>query len=163
LLEHNGDQWHVYLKIVKKKIFSTMLNSEYEVTYRPLGSGRWAMTSHSTRMVEVDDDGKEMPAGTGRGFLWRLNAYWLIEPRPNGVYLECRSISLSREIPFGLNFAVGPLVKTLPRESLQATMENTAKALGHPIVAAAGAFERAAEHPTIAQNEIDERRQRNRP
>ncbi len=158
LIAHNGDEWKIYLKIVKKKIFSTVLNSEYHVTYRPLGGGRWAITSHSTRIAELDDDNKEMPLGTGRGFLWRLNAYWLIEPRSNGVYLECRSISLSRDIPFGLNFAVGPLVKTLPRESLQSTMENTARALGHPINASAG-----SEHPTIAQNEIDERRQRYRP
>src|SRR6185312_4699898 len=99
LISHNGDQWKIYLKIVKKKIFSTVLNSEYEVTYRPLGSGRWAITSHSTRIAELDGN-KELPLGTGSGFLWRLNAYWLIEPRPNGVYLECRSISLSREIPF---------------------------------------------------------------
>jgi hypothetical protein len=139
LIEHNGEQWRIYLKIVKRKIFSTVLNSEYEVSYRPLGGGRWAMTSRSTRIAELDDD-NELPLGTGHGFLWRLNAYWLIEPRPNGVYLECRSISLSRDIPFGLNFAVGPLVKTLPRESLQSTMENTARALGHPLNASADIF-----------------------
>jgi hypothetical protein len=138
-------------------VFTTVLNSEYNVVYRPLGGGRWIISSHSTRVAELDDD-HELPLGKGRGFLWRLNSYWLIEPRANGVYMECRAISLSRDIPFGLNFAVGPIIRTLPRESLQSTMSATAKALGHPIAAAVG-----RENPAVAQNEIDERRQRNRP
>lgn len=161
LIGRNGEHWHVHLKIVKKKVLTAVLNSEYDVVYRDLGNGRWAMTSRSTRMAELDDDGKELAQGTGHGFLWRLNAYWLIEPRANGVYLECRSISLSRDIPFGLGFAIGPFVKSLPRESLQSTMASTAKALGHTI--AASTFEGAAEYPTIAQNKIDQRRQRDRP
>ena len=128
LLNQNGDQWRVYLRIIKKKVLTAVLNTEYDVLYKDLGGGRWAMTSRSTRIAEVDED-KELPLGTGHGFLWRLNAYWLIEPRPNGVYLECRSISLSRDIPFGLGFAVGPFVKSLPIDSLRATMEATARAL----------------------------------
>jgi hypothetical protein len=146
LLGHSGDQWRVYLRIVKKKVLTAVLNTEYDVVYRDLGAGRWAMTSRSTRIAEVDD-GKELPLGTGHGFLWRLNAYWLIEPRPNGVYLECRSLSLSRDIPFGLGFAVGPFVSSLPPESLRATMDATARALGR--VAAA-----RRENPTVAQNKV---------
>ena len=128
LLGHDGDQWHVYLKIVKTKVLTAVLNTEYDVRYRNVGQGRWAMTSRSTRIVELDDD-KELPPGTGHGFLWRLNAYWLVEPRANGVYLECRSISLSRNIPFGLGAIVGPFVNSLPTESLQATLTSTIKAL----------------------------------
>lgn len=128
LLSHSGDQWRVYLKIVKTKVLTAILNTEYDVKYRDLGSGRWGMTSRSTKIAEVDD-GKELPLGTGHGFLWRLNAYWVIEPRANGVYLECRSISLSRNIPFGLGGIVGPFVNSLPTESLQATLNSTVKAL----------------------------------
>ncbi|MEI9813221.1 MAG: hypothetical protein WDO18_11455 [Acidobacteriota bacterium] len=133
----------VYLKLVKKKVLTAVLNSEYDVVYHPLGNGRWSVISRSTRMSEVED-GQELPAGTGRGFLWRLNAYWLIEPRGNGVYLECRSISLSRDIPFGLGFAVGPFVKSLPPESLRATLDLTARALNRRIGHSAG-FPAAAE------------------
>lgn len=131
LIAHNGDQWRVYLKIIKKKVLTAVLNTEYSVLYQNLGQGHWQMTSRSTRIAELED-GKELPAGTGRGFLWRLNAYWFIEPRPNGVYLECRTISLSRDIPYGLGFAVGPFVRSLPPESLRVTMEATAKALKTP-------------------------------
>lgn len=128
LLSHTGEEWRVYLKIVKTKVLTAILNTEYDVKYRDLGSGRWGMTSRSTKIAEVDD-GKELPLGTGHGFLWRLNAYWVIEPRANGVYLECRSISLSRNIPFGLGGIVGPFVNSLPTESLQATLNSTVKAL----------------------------------
>ena len=131
VLSHSGDRWRVYLKIIKKKVLTAVLNTEYDVVYKPLGQGRWQMTSRSTRIVELDGE-RELPAGTGHGFLWRLNAYWLIEPRPNGVYLECRTISLSRDIPFGLGWAVGPFVRTLPPESLHLTMEATARAMRTP-------------------------------
>jgi hypothetical protein len=43
--------------------------------------------------------------------------------------LECRTISLSRDIPFGLGFAVKPFVKSLPIDSLRATMSATAREL----------------------------------
>jgi len=128
LLGHEGNQWRAYLKIVKKKALTAVLNSEYEVEYRPLSDGRWALISRSTKMAEVDN-GKELLAGAGHGFLWRLNAYWLIEPRPGGVYLECRTISLSRNIPTGLGWIIRPMVSSLPRESLTATIESTVRAL----------------------------------
>jgi len=127
-ISHNGNQWHMYLQMVKKKVFTVVLNGEFDVEYRDLGSGRWAVLSRSTRLAQVEGD-HELPVGTGLGFVWRLNAYWLIEPRPNGVYMECRSLSLSRDIPFGLNFAVKPFVTGVPPESLRQTLLATAQAL----------------------------------
>ena len=108
--------------MVKTKIFTTVLNSEYDVNYHDWGAGRWTMTSLSTKIAEIDD-GKELPVGTGQGFLWRLNAYWTLEQRPEGVYMECRAISLSRDIPFGLGGVVGPFVNSVPTESLRMTIE----------------------------------------
>ena len=69
--------------------------------------------------------GRSAPAAD---FLWRLNTYWLIEPRPEGVYLECRAISLSRDIPFGRSL-VEPFLTSVPRESLQSTLDATVRAL----------------------------------
>lgn len=128
ILRRDGDLWHIYMRMLKTKVFTVVLNGEFDVLYRALGDGRWSLTSRSTRMAELDGD-RELPPGSGRGFLWRLNAYWLIEPRPEGVYLECRSISLSRDIPFGLGLVVRPLVTSVPRESLQETLEATLRAL----------------------------------
>lgn len=131
LLSHTGNQWKPYLKIVKTKVLTAVLNTEYNVEYRDLGSGRWTVTSRSTKVAEVENE-KELPEGTGFGFLWRLNAYWILEQRSDGLYMECRSISLSRDIPFGLGAVVGGFVNSLPTESLHATLGSTAKALGRP-------------------------------
>lgn len=128
LLAHDGNHWRVYLQLYKKKIFSVLLDTEYDIEYRPLGGDRWAVLAPSTKVVEVDD-GKQLPQGTGYGFLWRLNSYWILEPRPNGVYLECRAISLSRDVPVGLGWAVKPMLTAVPRESLGETLDSTLRAL----------------------------------
>jgi hypothetical protein len=128
VLSHQGDLWHVYLKVMKKKVLTAVLNSEFDVKYQPLGEGRWSVVSRSTRIAELDG-AKELAPGEGHGFLWRLNAYWLIEPRPEGVYLECRSLSLSRDIPTGLGWLIKPFVTSVPKESLYETMLATLRAL----------------------------------
>lgn len=135
ILGHEGNKWRLYLRLVKKKVITVTLNSEYEAEYRSLGQGRWAKTSRSVKLTEVSG-GKELPVGTGHGFLWRLNSYWLLEPRPDGVYIECRSISLSRAIPAVLDWIIRPMVTSVPRESLHNTLDATVRSLGkqHPAV-----------------------------
>ena len=128
LLSHEGDRWHPFLRLYKKKIIAAVLNSEYDVEYRKLDQQRWAVISRSTRIAEVED-GKELPPGTGHGFLWRLNAYWLIEQRPDSVYIECRTLSLTRDVPSGLGWIVKPIVSSLPPESLRDTLEATIRAV----------------------------------
>jgi hypothetical protein len=128
LLNREANKYHVALRLAKKGAFPVQFDSESDVEFRALSEGRWAVLSRSTKMAELDGE-REFPPGTGKGFLWRLNAYWLIEPRPEGVYLECRSISLSRDIPVGLNWMVKPIVSNLSRDSLRSTMEATVRGL----------------------------------
>jgi len=128
LISHSGNHWRAFLKLVTRKgLTSVAYNTEYDVEFRPLGAERWAVISRSTRVTQLD--GKdELGPGYGDGYLWRLNAYWLIEPRPQGVYLQCRAISLTRDIPAGLAWMLRPIVISLPRESLQRTLEATLRA-----------------------------------
>jgi hypothetical protein len=153
IVSHNGDKFHIYLKLMKTKVLTVVLNSEFDVEYKDLGNGRWGKVSRSTRIAEIDD-GKELPQGQGKGFLWRLNAYWIIEPRPNGLYMECRSISLSRDVPFGFGMVIKPFISGVPRESLEDTMTNTVKALRSVV-----ARRLAEENPTLAQREVQQRGQ----
>jgi hypothetical protein len=125
---HHDNQWRIYLKLYKKEILTANLATEYDVEYRRLSKGRWVMLSHSTKVAEVED-GVLLPVGTGHGFLWRLNAYWVMEQRPEGVYIECRAISMSRDVPVGLGWALKGVAARLPRESLRDTLEATARAL----------------------------------
>jgi len=128
LLRRDGDLFHVSLRLLKKKVLKVELNADFDVQYRALGNNRWSVTSRSTRIAELEGD-QELPSGGGHGFLWHQNVYWLIEPRPEGVYLECRSLSLSRDIPFGLSLVVKPFLTSVPRESLQETLDDTIRAL----------------------------------
>jgi hypothetical protein len=129
LLGHEGSRWRAWLRLRRTKVVTVVLHSEYEIEYRSLGEGRWAVLSRSTRIAEEDTSGKELAPGTGSGFLWRLNAYWLIEPRREGLYLECRSISLSRDIPAGLGWIIRPITSTVPRDSLISTVRAASKGL----------------------------------
>jgi hypothetical protein len=72
---------------------------------------------------------KVLPPDTGYGFLWRLYSYWRFEERDGGVYVECRAISLTRDVPFGLGWVIEPIIQKLPKESLIATLEATRRAL----------------------------------
>jgi hypothetical protein len=128
LLAQDGPHWKTFLKLRRKKIVTAELNSEYDAEYRSLGDGRWAILSRSTRISEVDG-GKELPPGQGHGYLWRLNAYWLLEPRPGGIYLECRSISLTRDVPPVIAWMVKPMVTSIPKDSLHFTLEAARTAL----------------------------------
>jgi hypothetical protein len=128
LYSHQGNHWRSYLKLYKRALLPAIFDTEYDVEYRKIDRDRWAVLSRSTKVAEIDS-GQVLPVGTGHGYLWRLNAYWLLEQRPTGVYLECRAISMSRDIPLGLAWAVKPMIVSLPRDSLQQTLDATARAL----------------------------------
>jgi hypothetical protein len=128
LLGHDGDVWRPQLRLLRKNVVTVVFDTEYQVEYKPLDAGRWTIFSRSTRISEVKN-GEDLPQGTGTGYLWRLNAYWLLAPRPNGVYLQCHSVSLSRDIPFALRWLVKPMVSGVPRDSLQSTLEAVRRGL----------------------------------
>jgi hypothetical protein len=128
LLSRDGDRAHIFVQVRKKKILTVVLDTEYEVEARRLEDGKETVVSRSTRISEVDN-GRVLPPGTGHGFAWRANTYWLLEPRPGGVYLECRIITLSRDVPAALAWVIKPMVTSVPRESLRATVEATIRAL----------------------------------
>jgi len=134
LISRDGDEYRSYLRLRKKKVITVILNTEYVTRFVRPSEKRAYSFVRSTRVAELDDSGgateKEKPPGTGSGFLWRLNSYWNLEERDGGVYVECRAVSLTRDIPTGLGVIVGPMVNGLPRESLEATLANTRRAIG---------------------------------
>ena len=129
LLRREGDRFSIYYRLMKKKVVTAVLNTEHDVRYFPLGSGRVHSRSYSTKISEVENAGesgeKELPPGDGHGFLWRLNSYWRFAERDGGVYVECEAVSLSRGIPFGLGWMIEPIIRDLPQESLQKSLAAT--------------------------------------
>lgn len=133
LIRREGNDFQIYLRLLKKKIITVVLDTEHEVHYRPVDRARWVCRSYTTRIAEVENAGSPderiTPPDTGYGFLWRLYSYWRFEERGAGVVVECRAISLTRDVPLGLGWAIEPIIQKLPRESLFNTLECTRQAL----------------------------------
>jgi hypothetical protein len=133
LIRRDENDFQIYLRLLKKKIITVVLDSDHEVHYRSVDRTRWVCRSYTTRIAEVENAGRPderiMRPDTGYGFLWRLYSYWRFEERDAGVVVECRAISLTRDVPFGLGWAIEPIIQKLPKESLINTLEATRQAL----------------------------------
>jgi hypothetical protein len=133
LVSRKGNDFLVYLRLLKKKIITVVLDTDHDVRYRSVDRSRWICHSRTTRIAEVENAGsaKEttLPPDTGHGFLWRLYSYWRFEERESGVGVECRAISLTRDVPYGMGWMIEPIIQKLPKESLIKTLEATRQAL----------------------------------
>ena len=133
LVSRDGNAFKIYLRLLKKKIVTVVLDTDHDVRYRRLDQARWICRSHSQRIAEVEYPGsareRVLPPDSGHGFLWRLYSYWRFQERECGVHIECRAISLSRDVPFGLGWVVEPIIRKLPKESLIHTLSATREML----------------------------------
>ena len=129
VISRDDNHFRIFLRLLKKKVITVQLNTEHDVQYTQLAPKRWHSISRSTRIAEVENPGKsserEKPPGTGEGFLWRLNSYWRFEERDGGTFVECQAISLTRDVPTGLGWIVEPIIRNLPKESLENTLRAT--------------------------------------
>lgn len=133
LKSRDGDRYTFFLRFVMKKVITVVVNSDHEAVFRKPAADRAEGWIHSTRIAEVEDPGtpteREKPVGNDGGYLWRLNTYWRLLARDGGLYIHCESVSLSRGIPVGFGWIVGPFVTSIPRESLTFTLETTRRQL----------------------------------
>lgn len=133
LLSSAAPRRRVLFRVIKKKVITVVLEMEYDVEDHAPAPGVAQMWSRSIRVSEVEDAGKPSeklkPPDTGWGFLWRLNSYWHLEEREGGLLMECRAISLTRDVPAALAWIVKPMVTSLPREALAGTLVKTKAAV----------------------------------
>jgi len=133
ILSRNGGDFTIFYRLRKKKVITSILDTDHAVHYHLIDATHAASRSHTTRIQEVENAGAAneslKPVGDDDGFLWRMNTYWRFEEKDGGVYVECRSISLTRDIPTGLGWLIGPMVNSIPRESLTFTLGTTRTAL----------------------------------
>jgi putative flippase GtrA len=132
-ISREGETFKTYLQLFMKKVISVVLNTEYDVRYTRISPSHVHVRSYSTKIAEVQDPGtageRELPVGKDSGFLWRFYNYCSLEERAEGTYVQCESLSLSRAIPTGLGWIVGPFVTSIPRESLEFTLGSMRRAL----------------------------------
>jgi hypothetical protein len=133
MVEHTGDDFKVHYRLRKKEIITIILNTDYEVHHHFLDANRAYSNSYSTRIAQVENVGEpnehELPPGRDGGYLWRLNSYWRYFDSGRGVYVQCEAVSLTRDIPAGLYWLIGPFVQSVPKESLEFTLQSTRSAV----------------------------------
>jgi len=133
ITNRSGDLFHVALRFQMKKIITVVVNTDNEARFTRLGVDRVQSRIISQRIVEVEDADtpgeQEKPVGQDGGYLWRLYTYWHFLERDGGTYVQCEAISLTRSIPVGFRWLIGPFVTSIPRESLEFTMDTVRKTL----------------------------------
>jgi hypothetical protein len=126
ILTRGPDTMTVFLKVRRTRFVTAVYNTEHTVRFHRVSAGRAWSESVATRIAELADPNtpaeREVPSGQDRGFLWRWNSYWRYEQIPEGVIAECESLSLSRNVPFGLRSLIGPLIAGVARESMERTL-----------------------------------------
>ena len=133
VLKQDGDHYQITMRVRQKHVITVVMDTAYEVAFGTLDAQHGFSASHSTRIDEIEDAGTShehaLDRNDAHGFLWRLNTYWSYEERDGGLYMQIESVSLSRAVPKGLGWAVGPFVESVPRESLEFTLRATRNAL----------------------------------
>jgi hypothetical protein len=127
ILSHSGDDFTVFMRFHRAMVVTVVLDTEHRVHYQRIDATHAASRASSTRVQEVERAGtsseRDLPEGKDNGYLWRINNYWRFLQRDGGTYVQCESVSLSRDIPTGFAWLVAPFVESVPRDSLRFTLE----------------------------------------
>ena len=116
-----------------KKIIAVTVDTESLAEFTPRGPDRETSAIRSVRVNEVESVGtpeeRQKPDGHGGGYMWRMNTYWRFLERDGGTYIECEALTLSRNIPTGLGWLIGPVLTSIPRDMLTSALQATRRSL----------------------------------
>ncbi|HEX4758977.1 MAG TPA: hypothetical protein VH308_13380 [Terracidiphilus sp.] len=133
VLSQQDDRYQAVMRVRQKHVIAVVMDTAYDITFGQLDPKHGYSNSRSTRISEIQSPGtdRERPLKPNEehGFLWRLNTYWSYEQRDGGLYMQIESVSLTRSIPTGLGWAIGPFVQSVPRESLEFTLRSACNSL----------------------------------
>lgn len=133
VIRQNGEHVQASMRVRQKHVIAVVMDMAYGITFIRVDARRGYSLSRSTRVSEIDAPGTNHERVLGpneeHGFLWRLNTYWSYEERDGGLYLQVESVTLTRSIPTGLGWVVWPFVESVPRESLEFTLQKTVDAM----------------------------------
>ena len=129
----DGDHFLLFLRFRRHKVITVVLNTQHDVRYFRDSETREHSRSSAVHIAEVENAGKsnerEKAPGEDGGFLWRMETWWRMEERDGGVYVQSEVVSLTRDIPTGLGWLIGPYVTSIPKETLTFTLEATRRAV----------------------------------
>ena len=133
LESRDGDHFRVLLRFRRHKVITVVLDTEHDVRYFRDAPGQAHSRSSAVRIAEVENPGtaseREKDPGDDDGFLWKMETWWRVEQADGGVYVQSEVASLTRGIPVGLGWLIGPFVNSIPKETLAFTLEATRRAV----------------------------------
>jgi len=133
LESRDGDHFRVLLRFRRHKVITVVLDTEHDVRYFRDAPGQAHSRSSAVRIAEVENPGtaseREKDPGDDDGFLWKMETWWRVEQADGGVYVQSEVASLTRGIPAGLGWLIGPFVNSIPKETLAFTLEATRRAV----------------------------------
>jgi hypothetical protein len=134
ILNRSGDQFLVQMRTYMKKVVTVVIDADYRIDYRQVGSSRLHTKSVASNLFLVDSAGepaeKRTPVAQTVGWLWRLNNYCSFEETSDGTIEQCESISLTRGYPFGTGWFIKPFVNSIPRETMEFTLGKVRSEVG---------------------------------
>ncbi len=135
LLAHKGDDFRFSMRLQKHKVITVVLDTISDVHFGQLDPDHRFSVARMNHITEVADTGERtehtLTPGNDSGFLWSMDTYWSYVQVPDGVLLTCETVSLTRDVPFGLKYVIGPFMESVPRESLEFTLKATRTAVQH--------------------------------
>ena len=133
IILRDGDHFRVFLRFRRHKVITVVLDTEHDIHYFRDSPDLAHSRSSAYRISEVENAGeadeREKAPGEDDGFLWRMETWWRMEQRDGGIYVQSEVLSLSRDVPIGLGWLIGPFVTSIPRETLAFTLEATRNAV----------------------------------
>jgi hypothetical protein len=133
LESRDADHFRAFLRFRRHKVITVVLDTVHDVRYFRDSETRAHSRSSAVRIAQVENPGKsgerEKTPGDDDGFLWRMETWWRMVEGDGGVYVQSEVVSLTRDIPAGFGWLIGPFVTSVPKESLTFSLEATRKAV----------------------------------
>jgi putative flippase GtrA len=115
VLGRSDDSLRLSIRLARRAVVTVTYDTEHEMRFHRWTPRLATARSVATRIEEV--------GGSDHGFLWRLHSYWIYEEVDGGVFVELRSLTLSRDVPSIIRPIAAPLVTRIARESVVRTLE----------------------------------------
>jgi putative flippase GtrA len=115
VLSRGADSLQVAIRLVRRTIVTVTYDTEHHMRFRRQSAKVAEARSVATRIEQV--------GGSDHGFLWQLHSYWRYEEIADGVLVDLRSLTLSRNVPALLRPVAAPLVNRVARESMIRTLD----------------------------------------
>lgn len=133
VLSRRGKRFTVQMRVRQQHGITVTMDTTYDVTFSQFDRWHGYSISRSTKIDEIASPGTRgehaLSAADAHGFLWRLNTYWSYAQQDGGLLIQIESVSLTRSIPVGLGWAIEPFIESIPRDSLEFTLQSACNAL----------------------------------